>query len=61
MRKLLANNPEFLAFFQKAGRKGGLLGGKISASHMTPEQRSARAKKAAETRWAKRRKKPPAP
>jgi hypothetical protein len=32
-----------LKFFQKAGKKGG----KIAAERMTPEQRTARAKKAA--------------
>jgi hypothetical protein len=36
------------------GRKGGLVGGKKRAESMTPEQRSAAAKKAAAARWAKR-------
>lgn len=33
------------------GRRGGLKGGKARAAKMTPEQRSAAAKKAAEARW----------
>jgi len=35
------------------GRKGGLKGGKARAAKLTPEERSAAAKKAAEARWAK--------
>ena len=38
------------------GRKGGLIGGRARAAKLTPEQRSEIAKKAAETRWAARRK-----
>lgn len=33
------------------GRKGGLKGGKARAKSLTPEQRKAIAKKAAESRW----------
>jgi hypothetical protein len=33
------------------GRKGGLKGGKARAAKLTPEQRSAAAKKAAAARW----------
>jgi hypothetical protein len=33
------------------GRKGGLKGGKARAQSMTPEERSAAAKRAAEARW----------
>lgn len=36
------------------GRKGGLKGGKARAAKMTPEERSASAKKAAEARWKDR-------
>ena len=36
------------------GRKGGLKGGKARAAKLTPEQRSAAARKAAEARWATR-------
>jgi hypothetical protein len=36
------------------GRKGGLKGGKARAASMTPEQRSAAAKKAAAARWSGR-------
>lgn len=39
---------EALEFFRKQGTKRG----KKSASQMTPEQRTERAKKAAEARWA---------
>ncbi|MEE3067573.1 MAG: toxin-antitoxin system HicB family antitoxin [Actinomycetota bacterium] len=35
------------------GRKGGLKGGKARADKLTPEQRSAAAKKAAQTRWSR--------
>lgn len=34
------------------GRKGGLKGGKARAAKLTPEQRSAIAKRAAAARWA---------
>jgi len=33
------------------GRKGGLKGGKARAAKMTPEERSASAKRAAQARW----------
>jgi hypothetical protein len=36
------------------GRRGGLKGGKARAESMTPEQRSAAAKKAAQARWKNR-------
>jgi hypothetical protein len=36
---------------QRTGRKGGLKGGKARAAKMTPEQRSAIARKAALARW----------
>ena len=39
------------------GRKGGLKGGKVRASRLTPEQRRASAKKAIDARWAKTRRK----
>lgn len=35
------------------GRRGGLIGGKARAAKMTPEQRSAAARKAAAARWKK--------
>jgi len=37
------------------GIKGGLRGGKAAADAMTPEERSARARKAAAARWGKKR------
>ena len=50
--KLLGMNSKILPkdvleFFRKAGRKGGKLGGKAAAESMTPEQRTARARKGA--------------
>ena len=39
--------PDILEFFRKTGRKGGKIGGKRSLETMTPEERTARAKKAA--------------
>lgn len=38
---------------QAAGRLGGLKGGKARADKLTPKQRSAIAKKAANARWSK--------
>jgi hypothetical protein len=40
---------------QELGRLGGLKGGKARAEKLSPEERSAIAKKAAEARWAKKR------
>jgi hypothetical protein len=37
----------------KAGQLGGLKGGKARAAKLSPEERSAIAKKAAEKRWEK--------
>lgn len=42
------------------GRKGGLKGGVVRASRLTPAQRSASARKAVQARWAKAGK-PPIP
>jgi len=39
--------PDVLDFFKKQGAKGGKIGGKRSLETMTPEERTARAKKAA--------------
>jgi hypothetical protein len=36
------------------GRRGGLKGGKARAAKLTPEERSAAAKKAATARWNKK-------
>lgn len=38
----------------ESGRRGGLIGGKLRAAKLTPEQRSAIAKKAAAARWGPR-------
>lgn len=51
--------PEVLDFFRKQGAKGGRLGGskggKKAAEAMTPEERSARAKKASDAAAAARK------
>jgi hypothetical protein len=44
-------NPAAVALGKLGGRKGG----RARAEKLTPEQRSAIAKKAAEARWAKKR------
>ena len=38
---------------QKSGRRGGLIGGAVRASKLTPEQRSEIASIAAQARWKK--------
>ena len=45
--------PEVLEFFRKQGSEGG----KTAAGRMTPEARTARAKKAATAAWAVRKRK----
>ena len=45
--------PEAVAFFVKAGRKGGKIGGKARVANMTPEQLSEANRKAVRARWAK--------
>ena len=42
---------EIREYFAKFGRKGG----KAAAAKMTPEQRKASARKAAQARWAKKK------
>jgi len=44
-----SKNPHAVAL----GRLGGLKGGKVRASRMTPEQRKEIARKAARARWGK--------
>jgi hypothetical protein len=46
--------PEVLEYLRTMGRATGKLGGKTSAKNMTPEERSARAKKASEAAAKKR-------
>ena len=53
--------PEVMEFFRKQGAKGGKIGGKRCLETMTPEQRSARARKAVATREANRALKKPRP
>jgi hypothetical protein len=61
LAKLLADlmsQAEFKKFFQTAGRRGGLIGGRRTADKMTPEERTARAKKAARARWGTKKQEP---
>lgn len=44
---------DVLQYFVKMGQKGGLIGGRIRAQKLTPEQRSESARKAVLARWAK--------
>jgi hypothetical protein len=46
--------PERNPYAVALGRKGGLKGGKARAEKMTPEERSASARRAAAARWEKR-------
>ncbi len=47
--------PNILEFFREQGSKGGKIGGKRSLVTMSPEQRSARAKKASAAAVAARK------
>ena len=47
--------PEVLEYFRKQGAKGGKIGGKRSLETMTPEERTARAKKASTAAAAARK------
>jgi hypothetical protein len=47
--------PEVLEFFRKSGAKGGKKGGKTRMAGLTPDERSALARSAAEKRWGKRK------
>jgi hypothetical protein len=47
--------PEVLEYFRKQGSKGGKIGGKRSLETMTPDERSARAKKASAAAVAARK------
>ena len=46
-------DPKAVARGAKGGKAGGAKGGKARAATMTPAQRKASAKKAAEARWGK--------
>lgn len=49
-----APKPEKVPSAVRAGRLGGLKGGKARAKALTPKKRKQIAKKAAQTRWIKR-------
>jgi hypothetical protein len=51
--ELATGNAEPESAKAQAGRKGGLKGGSARAAKMTKAQRSAIARRAAQTRWAK--------
>jgi hypothetical protein len=46
--------PEVLEFFKQQGAKGGKIGGSKGWEHLSPEERTARAKRAVAAREAKR-------
>jgi hypothetical protein len=46
-------SPETLEYFRKQGRIGGKMSGAARMAKLTPEQRSALAKKASLARWKK--------
>jgi hypothetical protein len=48
--------PEIREFFVKMGKKGGASGGHARAANMTKDERSEAARKAVQTRWAKKKK-----
>ena len=48
----VTSRKEISAYFAKFGKQGG----KARAKNLTPEQRKASARKAAQARWAKQRK-----
>lgn len=45
--------PEIRDYFVRMGRKGGAMGGRTRAEHMTPQERSDSARKAVIARWQK--------
>ncbi len=45
--------PEHDPRLVESGRRGGRIGGAVRAAKMTPEERSASARKAAQARWGK--------
>jgi hypothetical protein len=48
---------EVLQYFAKMGQKGGLIGGRVRAQRLTPEQRTESARKAVLARWARNKQK----
>lgn len=52
---------EVMKFFQETGRQGGKVGGKLRWAGVSPEERSAHAKKAVAAREAKRAKRKKGP
>jgi hypothetical protein len=48
-------NPHAVALGREGGKKGGPIGGVNRMKALTPDERSALARKAARARWKKRR------
>lgn len=46
LSQVLNNEEQRRAIMREMGRRGGIKGGKATAANMTPEERSARARKA---------------
>ena len=56
-RPVFKMTKEMLEYFRDVGRQGGKVGGKLRWAGVSPEERSAHAKKAVAAREAKRAKK----
>ena len=54
MAKRKGLSEEALEFFRAQGKRGGLKGSKARMKKMTPEERTAIAKRAAAVRWGKK-------
>jgi hypothetical protein len=53
-KKRINVTPEMIeAVMKEMGRRGGKAGGEKSSANMTPEQRTERARRAAQARWGK--------
>ncbi len=48
-------DPRVLKALRELGRQGGLIGGKLRAKKLSPQQRREIARKAARARWKKSR------
>lgn len=59
-KKKVPLSPEALEYFKQQGSRGGKLGGAKAWENLTPEERSARARKAANARKKKATTKTPA-
>ena len=55
MAKRKGLSEDALEFFRAQGKRGGLKSSKARMKKLTPEERSAIARKAAEARWGKKK------